>query len=414
MHYIYTAYLLAVCLFASATWIPRVERDASPPPGTAKVSLFHNPSYQPDGESQYRRSLWKHNIASARSIEGRDATHSSGPAVFNSGRYLFPLQIGSAGTIFSMELDTGSQDLWVFSSLMPSAEQVGHTIYNPSTSTSAVSLNVPWAISYGDQSTASGIAYSDTISIEGIIIEKQAVEAASDITGNLLEAPIDGILGMSLLKAQTSGEPSALFNLVNHGLQSELFTAKLTRASETNVAGFYTFGYIDEQLVGNQSIYYTDVIANTNGFWEFSSTTATVGGIVLSRPVGNTAIADTGTTLILVDDDLLASIYVPLGGKKDPSLANGNGAWVYPDTVTDAEFPSITLPICDFGITLHPGDLNHGQAYTTDGWIYGAMQSRGVNTVDIFGDVWLNNVYAIFDLTQDVARVGVVPRAYGV
>jgi hypothetical protein len=413
MRYIYAAYLLALCQFAGATWIPRVERDVAPPPGTAKVTLFHNPSCKRDGESQYRRSLWKHNINSARNIESRDATVSSGPAVVNTGRYLFPIQIGSGGQVFQMELDTGSEDLWVFSSLLPPAEQGGHNIYDPSTSTSAIPLNKGWSIVYNDQSSASGIVYSDTISIEGIILNKQAVEAASDITGNLLQAPIDGILGLSLRPAQTSGEPSVLSNLLNHGLQSNLFTAKLTREQETNVEGFYTFGYIDEQLIGNQVISYAEIIPG--GSWNFSSATARVGNEVLYRPPGNTAIADTGTALILVDDGLLAAIYEPLGGKKDSTLlsVSGNGAWVYPDTVTDAELPTITLAFGDFEVTLNPGDLNHGQAYPTGGWIYGGMQSRGNNNFDIFGDVWLNNVYAIFDLTQDVPRLGVVPRAYG-
>ena len=412
MHFINSVYLLALCQFASATWIPRVERDITSPPGFSKVNLFHNPSYQPDGESQYLRSLWKHNISSARSIEGRDTTYSIGPAVWASGRYLFPLTIGSDTSIFAMELDTGSQDLWVFSSLMPPAETVGHTIYKPGT---GVPLNRNWEIRYSDHSSASGVVYSDTINIEGIVINNQAVEAASEITGILLDAPIDGILGMSLLPEQTSGERPVLFNLLNHGLRSQLFTAKLTRPQETNVQGFYTFGFIDENSVGNQAIHYANIIPNEPGFWKFESTTATVGGKVVPRPAGNTAVADTGTTLILVDDDLLASIYEPLGGFKDPNLfsVSGTGAWVYPDTVTDAELPSITLPVGNFGITLDPGDLNFTQAYTTPGWIYGAMQSRGNQLFDIFGDVWLNNVYAIFDLTQEVPRIGVVPRAYG-
>ena len=124
MHYIYTACLLAVCQFASATWIPLVERDVSPPPGTAKVNLFHNPLYQPDGESQYRRSLWKRNINSARSIEGRDVlSRVDPPSTIPDGTFSPPDRIRA---IFAMELDTGSQDLWVFSSLLPPSEQVGH------------------------------------------------------------------------------------------------------------------------------------------------------------------------------------------------------------------------------------------------------------------------------------------------
>src|SRR5947207_10772816 len=43
--------------------------------------------------------------------------------------------------------------------------------------------------------------------------------------------------------------------------------------------------------------------------------------------------------------------------------------------------------------------------------IFGAVQSRGSNSVDVFGDVWLWNVYAIYDLaTTGTPRFGFVPR----
>ena len=100
--------------------------------------------------------------------------------------------------------------------------------------------------------------------------------------------------------------------------ESELFTAYLGSWRDQNDPdkgeSFYTFGYIDQDVVAasGQDIYYTPV-DNSQGFWQFQSTSASVNGKVIKRS-GNTAIADTGTTLALVDDAVCEAIYSAIPG----------------------------------------------------------------------------------------------------
>ena len=72
-------------------------------------------------------------------------------------------------------------------------------------------------------------------------------------------------------------------------------------------------GYIPSPIVVSD-IHYTNVVEYPSGFWMFPSTIVKIGGKLYSRSPNNFAIADTGTTLIKVDRDLLNAIYSPLRG----------------------------------------------------------------------------------------------------
>jgi hypothetical protein len=145
------------------------------------------------------------------------------------------------------------------------------------------------------------------------------------------------------------------------------------------------------------------------GRWEFNSSFITINGKTTQRP-GNTAIADTGTTIIYIADSLLSSIYVPLGGQ-----LNGK-YWYFPTTVALSSLPSINIPAGQNTVTLRPEDLAH--SVTADGkWFMGSIQGRGTKLWDTLGDVWLRNIYAIHDVGMTGVgkqRFGLVPRPYGV
>lgn len=81
-------------------------------------------------------------------------------------------------------------------------------------------------------------------------------------------------------------------------IESPIFTVSLDKYGDQE--SFYTFGYIDNDVLpkGNK-ISYVDV-DSTNGFWEFPSSQIRIGNHVVKRPRGNTAIADTGTTVCIL------------------------------------------------------------------------------------------------------------------
>ena len=89
-----------------------------------------------------------------------DGTVTTTPEQYDS-EYLTPVSIG--GQTLNLDFDTGSSDLWVFSSELPASSQSGHSIYNPARSSTAKLLSgYTWSISYGDGSGASGNVYTDT------------------------------------------------------------------------------------------------------------------------------------------------------------------------------------------------------------------------------------------------------------
>jgi uncharacterized Zn-binding protein involved in type VI secretion len=80
---------------------------------------------------------------------------------------------------------------------------------------------------------------------------------------------------------------------------------------------FYTFGTVDQttmQRCNATDFYWTPLVNQSQrGFWEVASKTFTLNGAVVNRDGskqkgGNSAIADTGTTLALVDDATCAAI----------------------------------------------------------------------------------------------------------
>lgn len=90
-------------------------------------------------------------------------------------------------------------DSWVFSTELPSAQTVGHAIYDPSKSnTSSLKANHTWGIVYADKNAASGIVYIDTVQAGGTVVTNQAVELARRLSAGFLEnREGDGIMGLA-------------------------------------------------------------------------------------------------------------------------------------------------------------------------------------------------------------------------
>ncbi|KAI0340842.1 acid protease [Trametopsis cervina] len=322
-------------------------------------------------------------------------------SVQNGNEYVVPVKIGSPGITANLDFDTGSSDLWIWSSELANASKYSktHNIYNPKKSKTAKKASGTWQISYGDGSSASGDVYTDTISVAGVTIRRQAVECASHLSSSFLsDGGNDGLLGLAwpaLNTVSPHAVKTPIENMIDQKLIDEpLFTVKLSRGNEP---GFYSFGYIDHSVTTHH-LHYTPV-DSSQGFWQVKSYSYSVNGQIIDRP-GNTTILDTGTTLLLVDDDVLRSIYDQIhGAVYDDQL----GGWKYP---VDTRLPEISFAIGDYLFTLHEEDVGFGPA--DHGYIMGGIQSRGNQDFDIFGDVFLKCVYVVFN--QGEKTVGVAQR----
>lgn len=248
---------------------------------------------------------------------------------------------------------------------------------------------------YGDGSSASGNVYSDTISLGGLTIKNQEVELAKKLSSEFASGAGDGLFGLAWPSINTVTPTPAktpVQNAIAEGVISQgLFTAHLSSYREegnTDGTSFYTFGAIDTSVPGADSPFYTPV-DNSQGFWQFDSTTASVNGQSIARS-GNTAIADTGTTLALVDDQTVEAIYAAIPGSSYNDQQQG---YVFPQTVTPDQLPVVKFAVGSQEFALPKESLAF--ADNGDGTWYGGVQSRGDMDMDILGDSFLKGVYAV-------------------
>ncbi|CAH0023840.1 unnamed protein product [Clonostachys rhizophaga] len=333
----------------------------------------------------------------------------------NDSMYLCEVSIGTPPQKLKLDFDTGSSDLWVFSNELSKDTQKGHAIFNPSASSSYKKLaGKTWKISYGDGSSASGDCGSDNVTIGGLTIENQTVELASQLAQQFAQGTGDGLLGLAFPQINTvmtngKSDPAEtpVANMMSQGdipQSSQLFTSAFySERDENSPESFYTFGYIDTDLVSKsgQEISWTN-IDSSQGFWQFPSTSASVNGkpIKLSN---NTAIADTGTTLALVSDEVCEALYKAIPGATYDSSQQG---YVFPTSVKAEDMPEFKVAVGDKEFLIQAEDLAFAPA--GNGNWYGGVQSRGDMSFDILGDTFLKSVYAIWD--QGNKRFGVVPK----
>jgi aspergillopepsin I len=102
-------------------------------------------------------------------------------------------------------------------------------------------------------------------------------------------------------------------------------------------------------------------VNNANGFWEFTGAGYAVGsGQLQSTSID--AIADTGTTLLLLDDDIVSAYYAKVSGA---SYDNSQGGYVFPCTAT---LPSFTLKIGSYDAVIPGTYMNYAPATGTCKW----------------------------------------------
>jgi len=265
-------------------------------------------------------------------------------------------------------------------------------------------------IHFGDGSWARGKVVKDDLIIGGITVEGQAIEIADAVHPSFVSGAGDGLLGLafgninSVTPVPVKTPVDNMIEQKDISADQELFTCKLgswrDREDEPDKGeSFFTFGFIDQETVKatGEEISYTKIFPD-NGFWQFESTSATVNGKTVNRP-GNMAIADTGTTLALIDDKTAEAIYKAIPGSR---FDETNQAWVYPADTQEAQLPVVTLAVGSKQFVVQKEDLGFDGFKDNDGrpWVYGAIQSRGDSDTDILGDTFLKGIYAVGDFSH--------------
>jgi hypothetical protein len=179
----FTYLTAALVLAGSVVASPIEKRDTFSVEQVARGTFRKNgPAQMVKTFRKYGKPVPDHILAAAENSAtvSADANTGSDPAVPSDeydSSYLSPVTVGS--NTLHLDFDTGSADLWVFSSLQAQSSLQGHDYYKVD-STKRKS-GYTWKISYGDGSGASGQVYADKVTVGAVTATSQAVEAATSV-----------------------------------------------------------------------------------------------------------------------------------------------------------------------------------------------------------------------------------------
>jgi hypothetical protein len=277
---------------------------------------------------------------------------------------------------------------WAFSTLLSSSDCSNHNCYNPNASTAySVMSGETWKITYADESGASGIVGTDTVTIGNTTLLNHPIELANKVSSSFVSDSSDGLVGMSFssLNTVTPDQQKVWWETASSSWDSALFAAYLPNSAD----GSFDFGFIDETKYTGDVVY-TDV-DTSYGFWEFDCNSYKVGNTSYTSE-GTSCIADTGTTLILMVDEVVDNYYSAVSSA---SYSSTEGGYTYD---CDATLPDFQIQLGDTHYVNIPGSLMN---YTKDGSsCYGSLQSVGDSRMQVLGDSFFNAIYAVFDTTK--------------
>lgn len=329
-------------------------------------------------------------LAAAAAIQSGSVTAI--PEAYDS-LYLSPVQVGQ--DTLMLDFDTGSSDLWAFSTLTSTSQAGSHTLYDTST---GVATNQTWKISYGDGSGASGKVYADKVVLGSVTATSMAVEAATSVASSFVsDENTDGLLGLGFgnLNTCSPSKCNTFFDTVKSTLASALFTVTLKKAAP----GSYDFGFIDSSKYTGAITY--AAVTSSPGYWTFTASGYAVGSGPVNATILST-IADTGTSLMYMPSAVLTNYYAKVAGAV---LSSSAGGYIFP---CDSVLPDLTFVINGYSAVVPGSYLNY--APNGDGTCYGGLQSSASIGLNILGDIFFKSQFVVFDQTQSSPRLGFAPQ----
>nr|XP_017001714.2 lysosomal aspartic protease [Drosophila takahashii] len=313
-----------------------------------------------------------------------------------NAEYYGVIGIGTPEQRFNILFDTGSSNLWVPSSKCPKSNTAcqKHNKYDSEASSTYVANGEDFDLQYGTGSL-SGFLSTDCVTVAGVTVQNQTFgEALREPGTTFVGAPFAGIMGFAFESIAVDGVTPPLDNMISQGLLDEpVVSFYLKRQGTAARGGELILGGIDSSLYRGSLTY---VPVSVPAYWQFKVNTIKTNGIVLCN--GCQAIADTGTSLIVVPQAAYTKINRQLGASD-----NGDGeAFVRCGRVSS--LPKINLNIGGTIFTLAPRDYivkvtQNGVTYCMSAFTY-----MSDITFWILGDVFIGKFYTVFDKGNE--RIG--------
>ncbi|KAI6124559.1 aspartic peptidase domain-containing protein [Pisolithus croceorrhizus] len=316
----------------------------------------------------------------------------------NGDMWIGAISVGTPPQNFTVIFDTGSSDLLLPSTSCNSTCD-GHSLYDPSQSATSASLNKTFSLSYGGGSTATGELYSDNVLIGGYEAINQTLGAAVSYSAGF-QAPTfdaDGLLGLGFPQISVYGQPPVFQTLISDGVLTEsLFGVALSSVPGKSEL---MIGAADTTMYNQSSMVFVSV--SLQAYWQIPMDGLSRPGlnnsgevVIANKTSYAQAIIDTGTTMILTSDANAQEYYADVpGAEVVPSL--GSGVWSVPCDLIGSILPTISFGGQAF--TVSASTFNLGQVSDNSTNCVAGLAGGG-SDYWIIGDVFLQNVYTVFDV----------------
>ncbi|KAI8064345.1 syncephapepsin precursor [Gongronella butleri] len=342
---------------------------------------FHWPWDKPSGGSS--------SPSSTSSASGSSSKGSNGnvPIVDdNDVEYYGTIGVGTPAQDLALIFDTGSADLWFASTnCMMCGSNAKFASGQSSTYDRSGGLFFPerWSISYGDGSTAKGIVGTDTVSIGGLTVEKQAVQLATSESSSFRQGKTSGIMGLGFDNlASVKGTVTPFHNMIKQNLvKKPIFGVYLGRQSKQG-GGEYVFGgYNKAHFTGSLKSVPVD---NSQGFWGVTVDSITANGKSAGSDLQ--AIVDTGTSLVVMPQKQADEVAAAYG-----ATANKDGT--YTIDCDTSKFKPWQFKLAGHNFQVAAEDMIYAQS--------GKQCIAGFAASDtqftILGDTFIKNNYVVFN-----------------
>ncbi|KAK1633427.1 aspartic peptidase domain-containing protein [Colletotrichum phormii] len=353
-----------------------------------KYARFQSAAIRERASKSKRQSLY-------RIVTAADTTLKTAAAVAQDGTdfsYFAQVKLGSKEKPLWMLIDTGAGTSWVMGSSCTSSACAKHGSYGPTDSDTYKATGETFAVAYGSGSVK-GDKITDTVSFAGMKFDFQ-FGVANETSDDFNHFPFDGILGLSM----AGGETDNFMQVVKSSgqLPANIFCVYLNRAADGPNTSEISFGTCNtDKYTGN--ITYTGV-GNDNGDWAIPLDGIQYDGLK-SGAAGKLAYVDTGTSYVFGPQTDVAAFHKNIPG----STSDDGTTYKVPcDSNKD-----VTYTFSGVSYVISPKDWRSSPAAdgTCTSNIYGHEVVAGAW---LLGDVFLKNVYAVFD--KDQKRIGFATR----
>lgn len=306
--------------------------------------------------------------------------------------------------VFNLVVDTGSFYTWVYGTNCDSNECSAHTRFDPNESMTAETANQNFSIAY-TSGTVEGVITKDIFSFAGFQSPQQ-FGLASVVDSSFANFPIDGILGLPAKDKSPKEFQGIVSTLYSQKLISKpIFGINLGRGSDSQDEGSLSIGGIDKSKYTGDITYIPLQTGDSSLFWEIPVGGVFIEGYPIEFEDSRTAIVDTGTTLLIMPPKDALKIHGYISGTR----TDGSNFVIPCDTSLELELEfngqKFSISPEDYvGVAYSKADDNDKES--TPLCISNIQGMQFDNNRWILGDVFLKNVYSVYDMEEHQVGFG--------